>query len=87
MNIENAGTMDPAQLQATLAAMEEPELIAQGLVQQGAVHAISYLIKVGCTEKNAAAMLASLRSQGKLVTAEAARRGLPHFQNDQIAFD
>jgi hypothetical protein len=87
MNIENSRTMDPAQLQATLEAMDEPQLIGQGLVQQGAVHAISYLIKIGCTEENAAVMLASLRSQGKLVTAEAARRGLPHFQNDQIAFD
>lgn len=83
--IEN-GT-GPTELAAELRKMPDEGLIAQSFVQQGAVHAVSWLLANGCTEERAAEMLASLRVNAKLIRAEALRRGKPDlFHEDQTAF-
>lgn len=71
-----------------LRAMADEQLLAQQLVQQGAVHALSTLLKIGCTESNAADMLASLRHNAQQIRKEAQRRGKPDlFVSDQTAFN
>lgn len=40
-----------------LRAMADEQLLAQQFVQQGAVHALSMLLKIGCTESNVVEML------------------------------
>lgn len=83
--IENGA--GPDELRAALRSMPDEVLIAQSLVQQGAVHALSWLISNGCTEQQACAMLASLRTNADLIRREAARRGKPDlFSADQTTF-
>ena len=53
--IEN-GT-GPTELAAELRKMPDEGLIAQSFVQQGAVHAVSWLLANGCNEERAAEML------------------------------
>lgn len=72
----------------TLKQMPNEVLVAQELTQQGAVHALSYLLKSGCSEAVAAEMLAQLRNQSLLLQAEVKRRGrLPLFAQDQTKFN
>lgn len=79
---------DPQAFVAELRAMEDSQLLAQNFVQQGAIHAVSFLLHYGCTEENAADMLASLRENAGRVRAEAARRGKPElFTEDQTVFN
>lgn len=60
-------------------------LVAQELVQQGAVHAVSFLLKNGCDKATATDMLTSLREHAQLIRAESVRRGKPTlFEQDQI---
>ena len=67
--------------------MPDEVLVAQDLVQQGAVHAVSYLLQNGCSEAVAAEMLASLRENARLIRDEAQRRGKPSlFSKDQVVF-
>ena len=74
--------------QQALRGMDDAQLMAQDLVQQGAVHAVSWLLANGCTEDNAAAMLASLRTNAAAIRAEARRRGKPDlFAEDQTEFN
>lgn len=83
--IENGA--GPDQLAAELRKMPDEGLIAQSLVQQGAVHAVSWLISNGCNEETAAEMLASLRSNAAMIRQEATRRGKPDlFHEDQTVF-
>lgn len=83
--IENTTPKDFA---AALRAMEDSQLLAQSFVQQGAIHAVSFLVAHGCNEENAAEMLASLRENAGRVRAEAARRGKPElFSEDQTEFN
>lgn len=81
--IENEGVLDPDQYRS----MPDQMLIAQDLVQQGAVHAISFLLQHGCNEATASQMLASLRENAKHIRAEASRRGATLFERDQTAFN
>lgn len=82
--IENTG---PTELVRSLRGMEDCQLLAQNFVQQGAIHAISFLLSNGCSEETAAEMLASLRSNAAAIRAEAKRRGKPQlFSEDQTAF-
>jgi hypothetical protein len=68
-------------------AMQDDQLLAQQFVQQGAVHALSTLLKIGCTESNVAQMLASLRQNATLIREETKRRGKPNlFTLDQTGF-
>lgn len=80
--IENHGALD-----ATLFTdMTEEQLLAQDLVQQGAIHAVSFLLKRGCNKKTATDMLVSMRENARLIRAEADRRGKPSmFAQDQTA--
>lgn len=85
--IENEGRVSPAAFRAQIADMPDEVLLAQNLVQQGAVHAVSWLLANGCTEGTAADMLASLRENARLIREEARRRGKPElFDRDQTAF-
>lgn len=85
--IENSGRVSPADFRREIGSMPDEQLLAQNLVQQGAVHAVSWLMANGCTEENATAMLASLRTNAQLIREEARRRGRPElFGRDQTAF-
>nr|MBL8454894.1 hypothetical protein [Zoogloeaceae bacterium] len=78
--IGNAGVMPD------LWNLPDEMLLAQDLVQQGAIHAVSYLLANGCAEQTAADMLASLRANARLICEEAIRRGKPAlFDIDQTA--
>jgi hypothetical protein len=82
--IENT---DPSELVRSLRGMEDCQLLAQNFVQQGAIHAVSFLLSNGCSEETATDMLASLRSNASAIRAEAKRRGKPElFTEDQTAF-
>lgn len=82
--IENYGSID----RTLFKDMDEAQLLAQDLVQQGAVHAISFLLSNGCNEETATAMLASLRENARLIREEAQRRGKPSlFADDQMEFN
>lgn len=71
-----------------LRMMTDEQLLAQDLVQQGAVHALSTLLKSGCTEAMATDMLQSLRGNAKRIRDEAARRGKQElFEGDQTGFN
>lgn len=84
-DIENETSRD--QFLAGIRAMDDSELMAQELVQQGAIHAISTLLANGCTEELAGQMLASLRENAASIRHEVARRGAHVlFQQDQIEF-
>lgn len=79
---------DKSDLPAQLQAMGDSQLMAQDLVQQGAIHAVSFLLANGCSEATATEMLASLRSNAAAVRAEARRRGKPDlFAEDQTVFN
>ena len=82
-NIENTGVLDPSQYRD----MPEEILMAQNLVQQGAIHAVSFLLQHGCTEEKALQMLASLKANSQDIRNEAKRRGSNIFEQDQIAFN
>jgi len=81
--IENTGVIDAAAFRD----MPDELLLAQDLVQQGAVHAITFLLQNGCNEETAAQMLASLRQNAQHIREEAARRGKPLFERDQMTFN
>lgn len=78
---ENHGQHDPA----LFAAMDLATLRAQDLVQQGAIHALSTLLGLGCTARTAREMLDSLRTNAQMIRAEAACRGVALFDDDQLA--
>ena len=80
--IENYGSLDGA----LFLGMTDQELVAQDLVQQGAIHAISFLLSNGCDEVTARGMLASLRENARLIREEARVRGKALlFDADQVA--
>ncbi|MCD6674870.1 MAG: hypothetical protein LT106_18710 [Burkholderiaceae bacterium] len=82
--IENSAVDIAAQLRD----LDDQQLIAQELVQQGAVHAVSFLLAHGCTKAVAEDMLESLRGNAAAIRAEIGRRGeSPLFKSDQIAGD
>lgn len=81
--IENAGVLDASAVRD----MSDAMLIAQDLVQQGAVHAISYLLQHGCNEETATHMLSSLQQNSSYIRTEAKRRGKPLFDHDQTTFN
>lgn len=79
---------DKSGLPDQLQAMDDSQLMAQDLVQQGAIHAVSFLLSNGCTEAAATEMLASLRANAAAVREEARRRGKPDlFSEDQTVFN
>ena len=85
--IENEGVVSPAKFKAEMRSMPDEQLIGQDLVQQGAIHAVSYLLRHGCNETAAGEMLASLRENSRLIREEARRRGKPTlFAEDQTVF-
>jgi hypothetical protein len=86
--IESGGTVSHQVFKSQIAAMDDSALVAQDLVQQGAIHAASYILKAGCTEAEIADMIASLRVNSSLIREEVARRGKPSlFPQDQTGFN
>jgi hypothetical protein len=84
-DIENLA--NPQAVQAALSEMDDGHLTAQSLVQQGAIHAVSFLLANGCNEESATQMLHSLRDSAAAVRKEVARRGMHEpFPADQTAF-
>lgn len=78
---------DPAELEKFVRGLDAAGLLAQEITQQAAVHAISSLLSFGCTEENAAQMLASLRRCAEVIRMEHERRGSkPMFDKDQTGF-
>lgn len=66
-------------LRDTLAPMEEPELVAQKIVQRGAIHALETLLLHGCTPQLASDMLASCRSNLLVIQAVGREKGFEAF--------
>lgn len=86
--IQETGALGQDDFKAGIPAMADEELLAQDLVQQGAIHAVSFLLTNGCNEETATMMLKSLRENAALLRAEADRRGKPSlFERDQTVFN
>jgi hypothetical protein len=86
--IEDMSAQGASAFAKELRVMPDEQLMAQQLVQQGAVHVLSTLLKIGCTESNVADMLASLRENAQEIRKESERRGKPAlFDSDQTAFN
>lgn len=86
--IQDGGEPGQIALKEGLPLMADEELIAQDLVQQGAIHAVSYMLSNGCTEDIATMMLKSLRENATMIREEAVRRGKPSiFTKDQTVFN
>src|SRR5690606_20318286 len=60
-----------------LANLSDYELMAQEIVQKGAIHALDYLLREGCTEKNCRDMLRSARSNAETISELVRLRNLP----------
>jgi hypothetical protein len=85
--ISNIGPSTEEQFAERLRGLDDGHLTAQDLAQQGAIHAISFLLQSGCNEDTAAEMLASLRRNARLIREEARRRGKDDlFSQDQTGF-
>ncbi len=74
--------MDPAAHLANLQGMDEAGLLGQQLVQQGAIHAVTFLLANGCSEALAIEMLASLRKNMETVCQIAAAKGYTRLFSD-----
>lgn len=75
-SIENDPRLaEPGALLAHLCSLTEAELMAQQLTQQGAIHAITYLLTNGCTEDLAIRLVASLRENMETVAQVAVAKG------------
>jgi hypothetical protein len=70
-----AGKTD-AQIREMLKALDDSELMAQDLVQQGAVNAISTLLELGCNTRKAMQMVDNLRCLAQFIREEAKSRGI-----------
>ena len=62
-------------LRAALMTMDEPEMMAQQIVQRGAMHALTTLQSHGCSAQAVQDMLASLRSNMQVIEAVAREKG------------
>jgi len=86
--IQEIGMPSRQEFKTDILDMADEELLAQDLVQQGAIHAVSFFITNGCNEETASQMLNSLRENAKLLRDEAERRGKPSlFKRDQTVFN
>lgn len=64
-SIEEVSAKGASSFVKEIRAMQDGQLLAQQFVQQGAVHALSTLLKIGCTESNVVDMLDSLRQNAQ----------------------
>lgn len=85
--IENRGFVRPEEFSAEICKMHDGSLVAQQIAQQGAIHAVGYFLKHGCTRALAEMMLVSLRENMRIVRVEAERRGISLFEEDQTGFN
>lgn len=72
-SIENLAS--PAAMREMLQQMDETELLAQQLTQQGAIHVLTFLLTNGCTEALAIELVASLRQHMETVVQVAEAKG------------
>lgn len=85
--IQEMGRSEQQKFNDGILVMADEELLAQDLVQQGAIHAVSFLLANGCDEETAGLMLKSLRENAAMLRSEAERRGKPSlFAKDQTVF-
>ena len=75
----------PDALRAHLETMEEPELMAQQISQQGAIHVLTFLLTEGCTPALASAILTSLNTNMAMVNDIAQRKGYRQLFTEQDA--
>jgi hypothetical protein len=80
-HIENA-KMSITEFRTQLANMPKSEILAQQLVQKGAIHALEHLLREGCTEALCRKMLASAKQLGACIDDENRKRGLPLVQTE-----
>lgn len=85
MEIENR-PMKREEIRRIFCEKDDAELMAQDIVVQGAIHAVSFLLMHGCTEKMALEMLSNLREQAVFLREEAAKRDMELFKSDQTGF-
>lgn len=67
---------------ALILKLDGPGLIAQHLVQRGAVHALQSLVEFGVTTENVGRMLVDLKVMQDFVAATAAMRGIQLVSED-----
>lgn len=70
MNIQCAKSLEE------LRQFDGPELMAQQLVQHGAIHAIEFLLRAGVTLENANGMKQSLRANLSVIEETAREKGV-----------
>ena len=73
--LNNVAGKTDAQIREMLKSLDDSELMAQELVQQGAVNAISTLLELGCNTRKAMQMVDNLRCLAQFIREEAKRRG------------
>lgn len=84
----NAAAAGEDEIKARFASLGFPELMAQEIAQQAAIHALEALLKKGCSEQTACRMLADTRRINSWVREEFARRGeAPAFAEKQTDFN
>jgi hypothetical protein len=76
MWIENAGGQPLAKIRESIARLEDHELLASEISQKAAIHALTFLIRLGASELNAKRMLDSMDRVGCILSEECIRRGL-----------
>lgn len=74
-SIENIDSIES--FQDELTKLDDSGLLAQELVQKGAIHALQHLMLRGCTAEACAHMLQSALYLSEFVTEELNRRQLP----------
>jgi hypothetical protein len=75
--IENLATV--ADLRAYMEGLDEVELVAQQISQQGAIHALDFLVANGAGVPLVVVMLASLRNNMAALLEIAEAKGLAHL--------
>ncbi|MFP3187070.1 MAG: hypothetical protein RXR52_42095 [Paraburkholderia sp.] len=80
-SIENITDWDSAN--AGIAEMDGPTLIAQHLVQRGAIHAVERALELGLSESNLREMLANLKTFKGIVELTAAAKGVKLISEEE----
>lgn len=68
--------IDEANFRRKCSGMDEPELVSQLLIQQGALHALLFLQRRGVTPQRVADMLDQIERNAGIVSQIAASKGI-----------
>lgn len=78
MQIENVRNVSQSAYRRELASMPDGQLLAQEIVQKGAMHVLTFLLRTGpVSEERVREVLEGLACQAQWISAEVRRRGLP----------